>query len=182
MRREVKILVLTEFLIALGLGLAGPFYAIFVENIEKNSSIIGYSYAAFWITVGILSPIFGNISDKYNKKMFLIIGGLLTFIVSVFYSFISTVFQLIVLEIINGIATSLFNPVYKSLIADLTSKKNRGKEYGIIDSISYITYGLSALLATVIFTVFGIKILFLLSGVFQLFSSVFIANKTKKSD
>lgn len=180
MRKEIKILVLTEFFIALSLGLIGPFYIIFIENILRDNLNIGYSYAVFWITVGILSPIFGKMSDIYNKKIFLILGGILAFFVAISYSFITTIYQLIILEVINGIATSLFNPVYRSVVANLTSRKNRGMEYGIIDSISNVTYGLSALLAAVIISVFGIKILFLFSGIFQLFSSFFIASKTKK--
>jgi len=180
MRREIKILVITEFLIALGLGILGPFEAIFAEKITKDSSTIGYSYAAFWLTVGVLSPIFGRLSDKYNKKIFLVTGGLLAFISSILFNLVSTFFQLILIEILSGISTSLFIPVYHSLIADLTSKKQRGKEYGIIDSVSYITYGFSAIIGTLIVSFLGLNFLFFLSGIFQLFSSVFIANKAKK--
>ncbi len=177
MRREIKVLLLVELLIALGLGMLGPFYAIYVEKIANDASIIGYSYAAFWFSVGILSPLFGKFVDRKGGKMFLLLGGFLAFIVSIGYILVSAVYQLILLEIINGIATACFNPAYKSIVAELTAKKSRGFEYGLLDSISYITYGVSAILATFIFTNSGLKPLFVVSGTFQFISSIILTSK-----
>lgn len=177
MRREIKLLLLVEFLIAISLGMLGPYYAIYVEKVLNDSSLIGYSYAVFWITVGLTSPIFGKISDKKNRNLLIMVGGCLSFIVSISYSLVSLAYQLLIVEVLNGIATSCFNPAYKALTAELTSKKNRGFEYGLIDSISYITYGIAALLATVIFTYFGFKFLFIFSGVFQFASTLILTKK-----
>jgi MFS family permease len=177
MRREIKVLLLVEFLIAIGLGMLGPFYAIYVEKIADDSSIVGYSYAAFWLTVGITSPFFGKLADKREKRLLLLLGGFLAFVTSIGYSFVSTIYQLLILEVINGIATSCFNPAYRALTAELTTKNSRGFEYGLLDSVSYITYGVSALLATFIFTFLGARILFLFSGATQLASSILLSKK-----
>jgi len=177
MRREIKILLLVEFLIAIGLGMLGPFYAIYIENITNDSRLVGYSYAVFWLTVGFSSPLFGKLADKNNRKLFLLLGGLLAFAVSIGYNLISSIYDIIILEIINGIATACFNPAYRAITAELTTKKSRGFEYGLLDSISYITYGISALFATFIFTFLGTKSIFIISGTFQLASSILLSKK-----
>ncbi|MFH8080358.1 MAG: MFS transporter [Candidatus Aenigmatarchaeota archaeon] len=175
MRREIKILLLVEFLIAISLGILGPYYAIYVEKISNNPSIIGYSYAVFCFTVGVFSPIFGKISDKNNRNLLIIIGGTLSFIISIFYNIITLAYQILILEFLNGIATACFNPAYKSITADFTRKKKRGFEYGLLDSISYITYGMAALLATILFSYFGVKALFIFSGAFHFASSLILS-------
>ncbi|MBU5688512.1 MAG: MFS transporter [Candidatus Aenigmarchaeota archaeon] len=177
MRREIKLLLFVEFLIAIGLGMLGPYYAIYVEKIAHDTSVVGYSYAAFWITVGLLSPLFGKLADKKSKSIFLLIGGSLSFIVSLLYGIVSSVYQLIIVEIFNGIATACFSPAYRAITAEITSKKNRGFEYGLLDSISYITYGLAAILATFVFTYLGATALFIFSGSFQLASSILLTKK-----
>lgn len=179
MKKQIKILIIVEFLIAIGLGMLGPFYAIYVENIVKDNNLIGYSYAAFWLTVGIFSPIIGKLSDKKDKRIFLLIGGFLAFFVSILYGIIKTIYHLVIVEIINGFATACFNPAYRAITADITSKSRRGFEYGILDSVSYITYGLAAIMATIIFNIFGFVFLFISSGIFQLASSIIISKKIK---
>ncbi len=155
----------------------GPYYAIYVEKIANDSSVVGYSYATFWLSVGILSPIFGKFADKKDRKIFLLIGGVLSFVVSILYSIATSVYQIIIIEIFNGMATACFNPAYRAITADMTSKKSRGFEYGLLDSISYITYGLAALGATAIFSFLGAKVLFLFSGILQLASSILLSKK-----
>jgi MFS transporter, DHA1 family, multidrug resistance protein len=177
MRREIRLLLLAELLIALGLGMLGPYYAIYVEKIANDNSLIGYSYAAFWLSVGFFSPLFGRFVDRKGRKIFLILGGFLAFLVSIGYSLVSAIYQLILLEIINGIATACFNPAYKSMVSELTSKKSKGFEYGLLDSVSHMAYGISALLATIILANLGLKSLFIFSGTFQLVSSIILTRK-----
>ncbi|MBU5689871.1 MAG: MFS transporter [Candidatus Aenigmarchaeota archaeon] len=176
---QIKTLLLTEFLIAIGLGMLGPFYSIFIEKLTNDNASIGYAYAAFWLTVGIFSPFLGKLSDKKDKKIFLLIGGFLAFIVSIFYGIITSIYQLIAVEVLNGIATACFNPAYRSLTAEMTTKRKRGFQYGLLDSVSYITYGVAALLATLVFNIFGFTALFIFSGIFQLASSLIISRKIK---
>ncbi|MCX8178282.1 MAG: MFS transporter [Candidatus Aenigmarchaeota archaeon] len=179
MKKQIKVLLLAEFLIAIGLGMLGPFYAIYIENLTKDSNLIGYSYAAFWFTVGIFSPVIGKLADRKDKRVFLLIGGFLAFFVSILYGLINNLYQLIFVEVINGVATACFNPAYRALTADITTKNKRGFEYGLLDSVSYMTYGLAAILATVIFNLFGFVFLFVSSGLFQLASSIVISRKIK---
>ncbi|MEM5777043.1 MAG: MFS transporter [Candidatus Aenigmatarchaeota archaeon] len=177
MRREIKLLIFVEFLIAIGLGMLGPYYAIYIERIIHDSSFVGYSYATFWFTVGLLSPLFGKLADKKNKGIFLLLGGFLSLIVSLLYGIISNVYELVIVEVFNGIATACFSPAYRAITAEITSKKNRGFEYGLLDSISYITYGVAAILATFIFSYLGTTALFIFSGVFQLASSILLTKR-----
>lgn len=180
MRREIKIIMVLQFLIALGLGLAGPFYATYASNKFENQSVLGYSYAALWITVGLLSPIFGRLSDKKNKKYLLIIGGVLAFASSIAYNYITKPYQLILAEIVSGVATAIFTPVYNALIADVTSKKHRGKEYGMLEGVSSLSYGVAGLIGGFLVTIISVNTLFVLSGIFNLLSSMFMAAKNKE--
>lgn len=173
-RKELKFLLLAEFLLSLGIGVFTPFYALFAEGITHNASGVSLSYAVFWVTVGLLSPVIGSFSDKFGKKLALISGGVLSFIVSLSYLSVDSLSGLLVIEFMNGIATACFSPAYNSFIAELTSAEHKGRDYGIIDSVSSFTYALGAIFGSFVIALSGISFVFIVPGLFQMLSSFLI--------
>ncbi len=180
MKREIAMILVIEFLIAVSLGILGPFYAVFIDSVTNSSVVIGYAYAVFWITVGISSPFMGFFSDKYNKSFFLVLAGLLSFVVSVAFPFVSSVLALMFLQVLSGLATSAFNPIYRAVIAGLTTEGSRAMEYGLLESVSSISYGVAVLAGAFVVSIFGINILFVFSGLFQLATSFIMAGKGRQ--
>ena len=180
MRKQLTVIILVEFLTSLALGILGPFYAVYVDQITGNPLIIGYSYALYSITIGLLSPFFGRISDKYSKKILLVTSAVFIITASIGYALATNVATLLLVEFFSGVATAAFSPVYKTIIAELTTKNNRATEYGLLESVSSITYGLGTLAGTFLIAIFGIKLVFLLSGFFQLATALIMVRSDKE--
>ena len=176
-RREILVLAIAQFFVALSTGLIGPVYAIYFEKIVKETSLVALVIGIYWITVGILEVPSGYLSDRIGKGKTFLIGGIISSIAIFLYLFISDLNSLIIVEILNAIGHSLQMPSFISLLSEVTSSKNRGKEIGFVDSFWSITYGISAIISGAVISLFGIFSIFIISSLFNVLSSVIVGRK-----
>ncbi|MCS7093965.1 MAG: MFS transporter [Candidatus Aenigmarchaeota archaeon] len=176
-RREMLALALAQSLIALSTGFIGPIYAIYFEKVIGSASLVALIIGLYWIIVGLLEVPSGYLSDRIGKGKTFLIGGILSSISIILYTFVDSLTMLVLVEILNAIGYSLQVPSFFSLLAEITSKKNRGREMGLIDSFWSLTYGISAIISGIVIGVFGFSAIFLAAGIFNGISSILIGRK-----
>ncbi|MEM7821254.1 MAG: MFS transporter [Candidatus Aenigmatarchaeota archaeon] len=178
MKKELLVVMLASILSSIGAGIFGPVYLLYYQKIGGYSEI-SMAFGIFWIALALMEIPFGYLSDRFDRKIFIIIGGILTSFVSLFYIFIKTVFELYLLEFLSGVATSIQKPSLQSLISEMASKKERGKIFGLFSSTVNLSYGVASLLSGILIGIFGISSIFIVSSLFQL-TSTLIAFKIRK--
>ncbi|MEM5815303.1 MAG: MFS transporter [Candidatus Aenigmatarchaeota archaeon] len=180
MRKErILVLALAQFFVALSTGFIGPVYAIYFEKIVGDTSLVAFIIGIYWIIVGILEIFSGYLVDKIGKGKVFLIGGVLSSIAMVMYSFVESFFTLLFVEVLNAIGYSLQIPSFFSILAEVTSEKNRGKEIGLVDSFWSIAYGFSAVVSGILIGFFGFSTIFIIAGMFNTLSSVLVGSKFK---
>ncbi|MCD7035056.1 MFS transporter [Metabacillus sp. GX 13764] len=107
-----------------------PFLAIYLSReINLSPLLIG-------LTVGI-SPLMsaaggfigGHLSDRFGRKPVMLTSLFILSFVYACFSIAGSPVWFVVLNALNGLCNSFFEPVSQALIADLTEKKNRMKAY-----------------------------------------------------
>jgi len=175
MRKEkLKALVLAQIFLAFSLGLIGPIYVIYFEKISNNITFVPLLVGIYWIVIGTIEPIFGRYIDSLGRTRSFLFGNLLEAIAILLYPLANDILMLFSAQILAAIGYSVSTPASYSLMADLTSKKSRGREMGKIDGAFNIAYGSSAIVSAFILSSLGFSYLFILSAIIYLLSGIIV--------
>ncbi|MEM4260600.1 MAG: MFS transporter [Candidatus Woesearchaeota archaeon] len=189
------IFVIYVFLYKFAASISSPFFELYLLR-DLNS---GYFYFTLItvtsIVAGFLSLNFwGKLIDKYGSKKILTIAGFVQPI-SPFLLFLSIYIKdpayliifLLIEEAFSGIAWSAFNLSTSSFLFDATSKKERIKYVSYYNFIIGIGFFLGAITGGVFIKIFpiwivsAIPIIYLISGLLRLGSTILMINKVREA-
>lgn len=146
-----------------------PLLPLFAASIGASEFIIGFIVSVSTTTGIVLKPIFGILSDRWGRKLWLLIATAVFSLTPFLYWFISSETELICLRLFHGISTAIFGPVSLAYVA-------MGNSNAVGERIAY--FGMSRLLASLIAPLIGGLLLtflsyeavFLLIGLCSLFA------------
>lgn len=99
-----------------------PLLPIFAATLGAQDAFLGMIVAVSTMTGLVLKPLIGILSDRWGRRIWLIIGTLFFALMPFVYQFIHTPQQLLVVRVIHGLATAIYGPVTLAYIAELTPK------------------------------------------------------------
>ncbi|MTV83123.1 MFS transporter [Secundilactobacillus folii] len=129
-KRAIFILILSEFLVCLGIGLVIPVMPFLKNQLHLSAFDMGVMTALFAFAQFVTSPIVGRISDRVGRKPILAIGLALYGVSEVIFAVTNQLAVFDVSRIIGGISAAMVTPTGMALAADITTKKQRAKVIG----------------------------------------------------
>jgi len=171
-RKNFRIFTLSNSLMALAVGLFGPFYYIFINDFGGSIENFGIAAGLLVLSGALFSLFSGRISDKIGRKPFLIIGGFASAIIVFSYTLINSLWQLYILQIFSGIITAGFETAEGSYLGDITDKNKRGEEMGKYDAMIGIFEALAIFAGGFLAGRFGFEIVFYIVSIIALISIV----------
>ena len=114
------------FVAMLGMGIISPLMVVYAESLGASGLMLGIMYSGFSISRAVMQPICGWFSDKYSRKMLMVVGLSSYTLVSIGYALASTVYTLTVVRLLHGLASALVIPVAQAYIGDITPKGREG--------------------------------------------------------
>ena len=100
-------------------------------TVGQLGPILGFSRLA----MTIMLPIWGFATDRYSRKLLLVLFTGFWGLWTLGISFADTVPQIFVLRLVSGLGLGVFAPAAFSLIGDLFDNESRGRATGIMRSI-----------------------------------------------
>ncbi len=172
----LRILLLTDGLYLLAAAMLGPIYAIFVEEIGGDILTAGASFAVFSLVMGILILFIGKIEDIVLKETELwICAGYFIIALGFFgYLFLQTQWHLFVIQIILGIGYAVQCPAFSAVYSRHLDYKKTAFQWGSWDATNSFATAGGAIVGSVLATIFGFKILFVIMGILPLISALII--------
>jgi DHA1 family multidrug resistance protein-like MFS transporter len=125
-------LMVNMFIAMLGIGLIIPVLPEFLKEFNAGGKVAGYLVAAFGLTQFICSPIAGEWSDKYGRKIMIVAGLALFTLSNLLFAVAGSVWLLYVSRLLGGIGAAAMIPSIMAYIADITTEENRGKGMGLL--------------------------------------------------
>lgn len=175
LNRSLRILIATNSILVFIVGLFAPFYAIFIQQIGGSVAFAGLSWAIFSIVAGVLILLFSNWELKIKEQELLIVlGYILRGGVFLSYAFMTSIPQLIITQVLWGVASALGTPAFDSVYAAHTSKENSIVEWGKWEGIASITTGIAAIVGGVLIQVFGYQSIFITMSVISIGLGIYI--------
>lgn len=109
------------------------------DALGLNIGALGTITALKRIVQVLAMPTWGAISDRYSRKSVLVWGTGVWGIWTILIGFSQTYTQLLLLTLIAAIGVAAIDGPLSSLISDVFSKQERGRAFGIIRGIAYLS-------------------------------------------
>ena len=142
-----------------------PLLPIFAAALGASGAFLGLIVSVSTVTGLFLKPFFGILSDRWGRRVWLLVGTGFFAVMPFIYRFVQTPEQLLALRLLHGVATAIYGPVTLAYIAEL-SRQQKTAEYigwfqmarsgGYIVGPALAGWLLLSLDAVAVFTLIGI--------------------------
>ena len=103
-----------------------PLLPIFAAALGASGAYLGLIVSVSTVSGLILKPLIGSLSDRWGRRVWLLIGACFFAVMPFLYRFIHTPEQLLVIRLVHGLATAIYGPVTLAYIAEL-SRSEQGR-------------------------------------------------------
>jgi len=131
-RKNTIILFFTMVVVLLGFGIIIPILPFYVESFNAHGLELGLLMATYATMQFLFSPLWGDLSDRYGRKPFLIIGALGNGLAMMLMGLATQLWMLFAARILAGILAAATLPTAMAYIGDSTSPEDRGRGMGLI--------------------------------------------------
>ena len=100
-----------------------PILPLFAASLGANATFLGLIVAVSTLTGMLLKPLFGLLSDRWGRWIWLFAGTLLFTGIPFLYTFIKTPQELLILRLIHGLATAIYGPVTIAWVIENSQKQ-----------------------------------------------------------
>ncbi len=162
--RVFPILAVSIFSCMLGSGIVVPLLPLYAEGLGASGFWLGVIFAAYPLARILATPVFGRLSDRKGRKVFIAIGLLAYGIISFVFIWVNAVSQLVLLRFLHGMAGALILPIAQAYVGDISPPGEEGKWMGYANAAFFSGFGFGPLMGGILTDYWGIDIAFLAMG------------------
>ncbi|MFH1525867.1 MAG: MFS transporter [Bacteroidota bacterium] len=179
--KTVRIFALASFLNDLGSDMIYPIWPLFVTSVlGAPMAVLGFIDGLGEAIVSISQAASGYISDRTRRrKIFIWTGYLFGSLSRVGYA-ISSVWQHLIPFRILDRAGKIRGAPRDAIIADISTKENRGKNFGFLRAMDHLGAVCGIIVCILFFKVLGYRNLFLLAAIPSVVSALLIFSLIKE--
>ncbi len=151
-----------------------PFWIVFIQGFGKSTESFGFAIGLMALAQAATAYFVGRHSDILGRKAFLITAGFSTAAIILAYTFINSLVQLYILQILNGIIQATEATMSATLLADSTVKISRGTAIGKYQAITGILAALAMMAGGYFIGLLGINIIFYITAALVFIATLFV--------
>jgi multidrug resistance protein len=181
--RIIWILVLIAVINSMGFGIIIPLLYPYGKKFGVTEHTIGLLTAAFSIAQFFATPVLGSLSDKYGRKPLLVFSLIGTAASFVMFGLANSVFLLFAARILDGLTGGNIS-VAQAMISDISSPKERAKNFGILGSAFGFGFVIGPAIGGVL-SKFGMKVPFFFAAgisIIGVLLTLFLLTETNKGE
>ena len=172
MHKQLKIFLISFSFLVFAIGMFGPIYAIYVDDIGGDIIDVGTAWSIFSIISGLGIFIMGKFQDRIKKDRFMIIlGNILTSVAFLLYYFVSNVTELFMVQFLLGVSTVIRIPAADSFYTKYLEKGKFASQWAAWEALYYTVSGIAALVGAFVVKIFSFRHLFLVMFVLSLINT-----------
>ena len=176
----LRILLIGSMLVHIATAMLGPIYALFVDKVGGSLLDASFAGTVYAVTAGVMILFFGNISDNVKHPKYIVVSGYITVGIGfLLYTQVSTIAQLIAVQIITGVGEALYSPAFDKLYSEHLDKGKGGAEWGFWEAMYYFAVASGAFLGGITVFHYGFNALFIIMTVLCFASALYILRTAK---
>ncbi|MFY9707506.1 MAG: MFS transporter, partial [Desulfobacterales bacterium] len=113
-----------------GVGIVVPLLPVYARNLGAGGLYIGLIFGAFSLSRIFFLPYFGQLSDRKGRKLLIVTGLLAYTVVSIAFLMSNTIGSLILIRLVQGVASAMLMPVIQAYVGDITPAGREGFTMG----------------------------------------------------
>ncbi len=177
-RRTLYTVWVTQFIGVAGFSFVIPFMPYYIQEL----GISGVRDVALWsglvtsahaISMAIMAPIWGALSDRYGRKLMVLRASFAGAVVLTLMGFVTNVQQLLFLRAIQGILSGTVAAT-TTLVASQVPKERSGVALGSLQTALFLGVSLGPLLGGLVGDTFGYRPSFWVTGLLLALSGVLV--------
>jgi MFS family permease len=133
-----------------GVGIVVPLLPVYAHSLGAGGLYIAMIFGVFSLARTVLIPYFGRLSDRKGRKPFIITGLFGYAIISMAFILSRTVESLIIIRMLQGIASAMMMPVIQAYVGDITPKGREGLTMGMFNMAMFFGLSIGPLIGGVI--------------------------------
>jgi MFS family permease len=106
-----------------------PLLPIYAAALGAGDVFLGLIVSVSTLTGMVLKPFVGMLSDRWGRRIWLLIGTVFFALIPFVYRFVSTPEQLFAVRVVHGLATAIYGPVTLAYVTEL-SRTRRAERLG----------------------------------------------------
>jgi len=173
-RSAILALYAMNFLTSSTFGAFGVISALYMRDVGVSLAGLGLAFGVFGIVAGIAGMFFGAHSDRVGRKPYLVLSLGLRAIVWLLYTQATNLAGFAILNVLNGISTSLSGAIVPALITDLTKESERGRRFGGMGGLGWLGTGLGYFLGGAVSQFLGFNVSFIFLFILTLISCLLV--------
>lgn len=147
MNRPLKILLFINGLFVLAGNIVGPLYALYIESIGGNIKIVSATWSVMLVSLMATNLLLIRFGDRIKEHEYLLATGyLIRGAAWVGFAFSSSIFHILLLQIVIGIGEALGSTSFDAIFAEHLDKKAHIKDYAIWKSHSTLVAAIATLI------------------------------------
>ena len=107
-----------------------PLLPIFAAMLGASGAFLGFVVSVSTMTGLFLKPLFGVLSDRWGRRVWLMIGTSFFAFIPFLYGFVQTAEHLLLIRLVHGLATAIYGPVTLAYIAELSKGRQIAEDIG----------------------------------------------------
>ncbi|OAJ72984.1 multidrug transporter [Brevibacillus sp. SKDU10] len=185
-KRNLFVLCGALFIVMVGMSMVMPFLPLFIQeelhitNTRDATLWSGIIFGANFLTAGIVSPVWGNLADKYGRKIMILRSGFLMSITIGLTGLAGNVWHLLFLRLLNGTISGII-PASNALVASSVPQERSGWALGILQSCVVSGSIMGPFFGGLLADLVGYRAVFMVTGSL-LFIATLIITFTVKED
>ena len=174
-RRNVYFLMVTSFLASSGMSIIMPFLPLYVEQLGvTDPKAVGMwsaiAYSANFLAAAFFSPVWGNLADRFGRKLMILRSGFGMGIVIFLMGTVHSVEALVGLRLLNGVIAG-FIAASNAFVGSNTPREHVGYALGLIQGASVAGNIMGPLFGGAIVYIASVRYVFFLTSIGLLISS-----------
>lgn len=178
LKRTAAILFLCVSSTMLALGIIGPLMPAYAQGLGAGGFWLGLIFAAFPLARAMFMPIIGKASDETGRKRFILTGLALYMAVALLYPLASSVWALVFIRFLHGLASGVVVPIAMAYMGGLTPPGQEGRYMGLMNQAMFMGLAAGPFLGGLLFDASGFHAVFyplaVLSGLSFLLVAFFL--------
>ncbi|MBI5065315.1 MFS transporter [Candidatus Woesearchaeota archaeon] len=179
MNKNMRLFILSEFLVVSGFGFIFPIFAVFVKDKLAGGSILTVGIATTIYLLGkslLRIPISKYCDKKKLHKEFMVVGYFLMSLVPLGYFLINSIYQLFLVEFFFAVSAAIGRSGWYYLFTKSLPKEKEGSGWSTLKGYTGVGDAIAATIGGVLVTIFGFNTTFVIIGIMGLIAT-FILSK-----